>query len=319
MAKIILGIHGLANKPPADAHAEAWKKAIYEGLKVNENVDDEPEFDFRLVYWADLLYKYPMHDDELLSFDSLYDAEPYLPAEPGTIHRRHETLLDTIRTSIMDLGGSTIDMARRKIGPDKLADWLLGKVVKDLAFYYDEERRLRDHQGNVRSARDVIDDVLRAAIVKAHEDAAGNEIMLVSHSMGTIISYNVLRNLGQSHPGLDLPYFVTLGSPLGMPYVKNQIVLECDYDPVVRTPTVVSKRWINYADPKDGVSVDIRLGDDFDANKKGVKVEDDSVHNDYRTVVKRHGRREVHRNHHKIYGYLRTPEFSELFKEFLGV
>lgn len=319
MAKIILGVHGLANKPQPDKHAGDWKKAILEGLKVNEKVKKAPEFDFRLVYWANLLYKHTMHEEAHFSFDSLYDSEPYAPAEPGTIRRREESFLDTIRTSLLDLGGSAIDAARLKLGQTELADWLLTKVARDLAFYYDGDRRLRDHDGKEGPARKAIDGVLARAIVKAHEAAAGDEIMLVSHSMGTIISYNVLRDLGQSHPGMDLPYLVTLGSPLGLPFVKNQIVKERKYDPAVRTPTVVSKRWINYADPKDGVSADVRLRDDYEANARKIRVEDDSIHNDYRTVVtRRDGTREVCRNHHKIYGYLRTPEISELFKEFLG-
>ena len=56
MSKIIVGIHGLANKPPKDDLTEYWRKSIAEGLRKNCAIK-KPNFDFRMVYWADLLYK----------------------------------------------------------------------------------------------------------------------------------------------------------------------------------------------------------------------------------------------------------------------
>jgi len=51
-----VGIHGLANKPPKDDLTEYWRKSIAEGLRKNCAIK-KPIFDFRMVYWADLLYK----------------------------------------------------------------------------------------------------------------------------------------------------------------------------------------------------------------------------------------------------------------------
>ena len=44
----------------------------------------------------------------------------------------------------------------------------------------------------------------------------------------------------------------------------------------------------------------------------GVRVKDDIVINDYRAPG------QEKRNHHKSYGYLRTPELSHLVAEFLA-
>ena len=41
--------------------------------------------------------------------------------------------------------------------------------------------------------------------------------------MGSIISYDVLRDLGRPEPTIDIPYFVTIGSPLGLSLVKIEI------------------------------------------------------------------------------------------------
>ena len=113
-------------------------------------------------------------------------------------------------------------------------------------------------------------------------------------------------------PGLEVPYFVTIGAPLGLPYVKKQIIKERDYSQEVRTPSIVTKSWVNFTDKRDLVAADAHLSDDYLANKKRILVKDDLVFNDYE---KPNG---TGLNYHKSYGYLRTPEFSEHIYHFLA-
>ena len=105
-----------------------------------------------------------------------------------------------------------------------------------------------------------------------------------------------------------------------MPHVKGKIIEEFIHrgkeGERVRTPSVVKKRWVNFADRKDPVALDVHLRDDYKKNGSNVRCEDDLVYNDYR--IMKHGKTEVDRNHHKSYGYLRTPEFSALVKKFLS-
>lgn len=68
--------------------------------------------------------------------------------------------------------------------------------------------------------------------------------MVIAHSMGTIISYDVLREIGREHPGMTVEHYVTIGSPLGLPHVKKKISEE---NRLVRTPSIV-RRWSNLAD-----------------------------------------------------------------------
>ncbi len=169
---------------------------------------------------------------------------------------------------------------------DSLADRVLEKKLKDLARYYEEE----DIRNTLRKR-------LKDVILE-HE---GKRIMLLSHSMGTIIAYDVLRALGKDSPRLVMDHFVTLGSPLGLPHVKHKIAQE---DPVLRTPSIVRK-WSNFADKRDPVAMDTHLADDYGPNLKQVQVQDDLVANDWGGI------------NHKSYGYLRTPEVSKIIQEFL--
>ncbi len=62
MSKIIIGIHGLGNKPPKELLARWWKEAILEGLRKNNY--SAKDFNFELVYWADILHKNPLDPNE---------------------------------------------------------------------------------------------------------------------------------------------------------------------------------------------------------------------------------------------------------------
>ena len=78
MKKIIIGIHGLANKPRKTILTKYWKDSIAEGLK--KNCKTTQAYSYQMVYWADLLYKNPLHDDDNFNFDCLYYTEPYVEA-----------------------------------------------------------------------------------------------------------------------------------------------------------------------------------------------------------------------------------------------
>ena len=311
MTKIIVGIHGLANKPDKEILADWWESSIREGLKQNCGIRN-PEFKFEMVYWADLLYRQPQHQDELFDFDSLYNEQPYMEAESKP-KRYDEGWLDKIRTSSSTLAGTTVDFLKEQFGMDSLADWVLEKTLKDLAFYYDKKRKIGDRSEPPRStqARVVLQNELSNALLPLE----GEDIMLIAHSMGTIIAYDVLRDIGQNDPGFEVAHFVTIGSPLGLPHVKAKIVEERDYDGEgrkrVRSPSIVTERWVNYADRKDPVALDTHLRDDYGPNRNGVRVDDDLVVNGYQSASGK-------RNHHKSYGYLRTPELSEHIKQFLS-
>ncbi len=59
MSKVIIGIHGLGNKPNRETLNDWWIEAINEGFKKagRENLS----IPFELVYWADLLHEYPLN------------------------------------------------------------------------------------------------------------------------------------------------------------------------------------------------------------------------------------------------------------------
>lgn len=306
MAKVIIGIHGLANKPKPSDLAAYWKKSIVEGLK-NVKVP-APQFKFVMVYWAKYLYRYPLHRDENYRFDSLYNSEPYLPA------KRLKAYKDGWRDQLRVVGGKSFgpgaEWFKRKFGVTRLADHVLGAKLKDLDYYY-QDLPVKAKDGKLKGAKQVLRQELIDALVANQQ----HEIMLIAHSMGTIVAYDVLRVLGHTGPPVPVKHFVTIGSPLGLPHVKQKIIEERKAEgrpkaAKLKTPTLVTDSWVNYADKLDPVAADSHLQDDFGPNDKQVQVKDDLVSNDYVGLSGEH-------NHHKSYGYLRTPELATQIKGFL--
>jgi hypothetical protein len=105
----------------------------------------------------------------------------------------------------------------------------------------------------VRERREAMTACLRDQLKKV-----GRPVVLVAHSQGSLIAYDVMRQLGSSSPEVDL--LVTLGSPLGIERVQTVLRSwsggDLPFPPGVR-------RWLNVADPRDPVALDKDLRDDF--------------------------------------------------------
>lgn len=116
--------------------------------------------------------------------------------------------------------------------------------------------------------------------------------VVLSHSLGSIVTYNVLRNR-QANP--RYPRLITVGSPLGIKAIKKHLGT-----PVVSPPCI--GHWFNAYDDRDLVALQPLDAHNFNItppieNKKDVKNFTD--------------------NHHGIEGYLTDPEVARKIVEWL--
>jgi hypothetical protein len=88
--------------------------------------------------------------------------------------------------------------------------------------------------------RDVIETGVRQAMTP------GVESVVVSHSLGTVVSYNLLRREGKSL-GWRVPLYVTVGSPLAISKIRKSLAPN-------KHPACVGK-WFNAMDPDDVVAL----------------------------------------------------------------
>lgn len=302
MENVIIGIHGLGNKPPKKLLENWWKKSMIEGLKTNEFNTYLPKFE--LVYWADILYDKALDLSEKDISNPFFLEEKYVEASNYFSDENHET-----REKIIDYLG--LQLNRVFLNDDLslnytyITDAIVHRYFRDLEAYYAEEPGLSEVGQSTRTRK-----LIRERLITVLEKYRGFNIMLVSHSMGSIIAYDVLK----FHVAdIRINTFVTIGSPLGLPVIVSKIASEQKHlnleESQVSTPAAVYGNWFNFADILDKVAFNFRLDDDFIENQHGIKPIDYLVVNNYEI--------NNNRNPHKSFGYLRTPEFSVKLSEFV--
>jgi len=299
MAKVIIGIHGLGNKPPKNLLESWWQMAIEEGLRKWKN--EIPAYTFELVYWADILHENPLDENCTDKEDPLFLDEKYIPSSGNYLPDDH-----TRRKKILDFLGREMNSIFLNddfsLNYSFLTDAIVRHFFTDLDKYYKETL-------DVKSSKNVKELIRQrtAEMIRKHQK---DEILIIAHSMGSIIAYDVLVF---DIPDITIDTLITIGSPLGLPVVKSKIAAERRLKQKdagnLTAPSNIKKHWFNFSDLEDKVAINYRLSDDYTENASQVKPIDFEVHNDYEM--------DGEPNPHKSYGYLRTQEFSDKLYIFL--
>lgn len=300
MAKVIIGIHGLGNKPRKEILEDWWKKSMIEGLDKLSQPYKLPHFE--LVYWADILYNKPL--DEIIKDenDPFFLKERYVSAQ--TLQELED---NSLRQRVLDFLEEQLDKLFLNedltINYTGISDAIIHRYFNDLETYYAEE--CLDENDVKCMARALIRERLVEVLDKYKED----EIILIAHSMGSIIAYDTMTFL---LPNVKIDTFITIGSPLGFPVVQGKIASEWHKKRLVparlKTPPGIKRYWYNFADLRDKVALIYKLEKNFQRNYRGVKVQDFIVNNDYQIGDET--------NHHKSFGYLRTKELAKVLLSF---
>lgn len=301
MSKIIIGIHGLGKKPAEPILEKWWKRSIQEGLLALGH--PRCWFRFKLVYWADLLHE-PCDPKITDPRHPRFLKEPYTPGNPNEVKtpsRVRQKFLDYLERQLDKL------FLKKNLSIHFVAvsDFIMRSFFKDLDAYYSSTTI------TINGQEQLLREVIRQRLAQVLRRHRKQRIMLIGHSMGSIIAYDVLT---QTAPDVAIDTFVTVGSPLGMPIIIAKVASEMKGRLVKRaklqTPENVMRFWYNFSDLRDRVTLNYNLRDDYRPNSRGVHVFDKIVFNNY--VYK--GRK----NPHKIYGYLRAPQFAQVVHEFLN-
>jgi hypothetical protein len=259
---------------------------------------------FEMVYWADVLYEEPLNVLEKDKEGKCFLNEPYIKASKDFKVESHE-FRQKVNDFVTKQLNNILLNEDKSLNYSKLTDAILKKYFKDLEVYYTEE--CIDSNNKKCKARNLI----RDRLVKVIRKYKNHEIMIIAHSMGSIVAFDVLNIL---LPDVKINTLLTIGSPLGLPIVVSKIVeeekKETSDDFLVNTPPGVTSNWFNFADLTDYVALDYKLADDFSENQNGVLPVDILVNNNYEKDGKK--------NPHKSYGYLRTPELAKVISDFIG-
>jgi hypothetical protein len=281
-------IHGLAKKPPPAKLQEIWLWGLGRDNPMptvfappNAGIDLGTRGVPQLFnYYADVFYG----TDYEMEFDSYYEAneaaeidaeglnrvEPELQL-PQPVTPRERAFLRNFEAKLSaqavltpapaaEAPGATVSGERQHEIASWLPDAVKQAIIKKAAmeafyFLFDKEYVRSD------GARFKVRQELRARLLKelTAAQALGDKLIIVSHSMGTMIAYDVLRNCPEC-PHVDTLF--TLGSPLGVREVQEELIALDASD--VDFPAATLERWINVYDPLDPVcGADPKLANDF--------------------------------------------------------
>lgn len=291
-AQTIVYVHGIGNKPKADILKCQWDEALF-GFNLGERS--------RLAYWVNRAFYAQPTQASCKNADNTQGeitqtgevgvksvVEPTAAIDlllpPGANTQRERATLERIaQRALREPELSTVSAAdfhtRVLPLPKFMRDFISRRITKLLLrdvheFLFVKERR----------------EIMRESVVSRLRNGGG-PFVLIGHSQGSMIAYEALCGLAGK---IQVDLFITIGSPLGLQEVQDQLKTITGQKELAVPPGV--KRWINVADPLDPVCADKRLASDY-RSRSGVSVQDLLRFN-----------LDSPRDPHSGSGYLRLPE-----------
>ncbi len=207
------------------------------------------------------------------------------------------------------------DIAEATRWTRRLTRWIytLGDMLPFLIPHLATERmavHLRDllrYERNKNGIADRVRSLVKVPLLAAA--GAGRPILLIGHSMGSVIAYDTLWELSheQGNP-VQVDLFLTMGSPLGQRFVQKSLRGQ-DRIGKERYPANI-RRWKNLAAVGDMTAIDPVLANDFgDMVTLGLvsEIDDDYVLNYFRL--------DGELNVHSEYGYLANEKTAHTIAE----
>lgn len=292
----IIFVHGRSqqNKDPI-ALAKQWERALLEGFK-RIGTPYVGKLDFTFPYYGDVLFD-AVDKASTENFQELVNKGA---SSAGPDAQEQEFLWQVIREIALQQGITEEQIAREANGDvdiKGMQNWpailaalrLLDKIkgtgasmieliTRDVWYYLTRKGiRLKVNQ--------IVD-------LKLPKD---DECIIVAHSLGTIVAYNLLMN---RHPVNNVRAFITLGSPLGIKAIYDR--LPSDISPRKAPPDV--GQWDNLRDERDAVAL-YEIG-------KGVFGGAPTVLNNSNVINESN-------NRHGIVEYLQDPKVAGIIRKFL--
>lgn len=242
---IVLYIPGLLPKPEPAAHSDALLRCLLAGMRrVDGRAADAIEAthgSFDIVSWTYDFYRE---------------------------HRDFSIDAAAVDAVIAQAGPTQRDIAEARSWRRRFGRWLyhlgdrLPFLIPHLAnektevHLRDLRRYILDDNGIAAHTRRMLKVPLRAALEGRHP------VLLIAHSMGSVIAYDTLWELSQSDRDLArVDLLLTMGSPLGQRYIQKRINGSSSRG-AGRFPANI-RHWKNVAAVGDLTAIDPRLRNDF--------------------------------------------------------
>ncbi len=293
MNKIIF-VPGKNPKPHPREHRRQLWRCLLEGVRrVNAEVADsllENEECFELIAWNHEYYhRYKSIESDLPAIDELLER-----AGPGETDREEAEHWHVRTARLLYTLGDHFPFLISLI-PDPSVKG----AIRETQHYFINHGEIADR----------IREKLKQPLRDMFEQ--GDRVLLIGHSMGSIIAWDSLWELWNGEGNEDrVDLFLSLGSPLGMQYVRRRL-LGARADEAHRYTGNI-RRWKNISSVGDLTALDRGVADDYEDMVKRGLTEDilDEYHDVYNYF-----RNEDGLNVHRSYGYLVNPRVGKAISE----
>jgi hypothetical protein len=298
MAPTIVYVHGNGNKVRESLLKGHWDEALFGQDMATAS---------RMAYWAPLRYPRPLADPAFDEIEQLpaspLEAAPLPAAEPPEAFITQAVL--EAQKETLSGGPESVGVGGGVVGAEPLEAWLrdmtyaadalaegenaappptspfealpFPRPLRTIAFRALVKRTFKDVYAYFFGGfREPMRQVVREAL-----QGIDGPVLVLGHSLGSIIAYDVLREPGSSL--LEIPLFVTVGSPLAVTEVQDLV------ERPLEVPGAVAA-WRNTSDARDLVAMDHTIRPEYAPTEKCMDF----------FVVNDSG------NHHGIREYLRT-------------
>ena len=319
--KRIIMIHGLDSKPPEfDVH-RLWTKCLIENIRIDNKplaleLEANPQI-FVSAYWANAT-PHHIEDDKPYVTKLIKQVDKVIDERRKIKDQFHVGRFEKVGAFFKDRGQ---DVVKLLAGALSVKDDVMKSFLRETQLY-DEDQYIADKMRNP----------LEQALTAAWDDDC--DIALLSHSMGTFISYDVLwryshRSLPEykKYHNKTVQMFVTMGSPLGDPTVRGLLFSRFHQDKGKREYPINIERWHNYACLGDVVSHYNNFEKIFFENMRDAgiiaktpkyrAIDYKNLHNPFEVVPHAGNKNREKRNPHKSYGYLVQPRLGTWVADFL--
>jgi hypothetical protein len=321
--KKIIMVHGLGSKPTPEITHDLWRSTLIENIRVShkllaQSLDVHKDI-FESAYWANFV---PHHipDDAAYSKKLRLQVDKVMAERRQIKDRFHVGSGEKLSAFFEDRG---LDLVKLLAGALTVKDDVMTRFLRETELY-DQDQYIADQM------RAPLEDALRRAWDQ------GLEPIIVAHSMGTFISYDVLWRFAHrrtagfgNYNNRRVKMFVTLGSPLGEQTVRALLFAQHHEGHSLRQrmyPTNIDF-WHNYACLGDVVAHQKNFHDIFfapmralklfPAGKKFRSIDYVDLHNPFEVVSHSGNRKREKRNPHKSYGYLAQPRLGSWIADYL--
>jgi hypothetical protein len=286
--KKIIYVPGKNPKPPAVLHQQQLFRCLLQGVQhIDPDIADDIEAtdSFSLVAWNRHFYDTDIDIGQITPWvDQLLALQTFPESDIAAVRSMKYRLARLLY----------------QIG-DHL-HWLIPLIPDQRikASIQDTGRYFSNHNNIACKIRDLQKQPLREAAEN------NDKVLLIGHSMGSIIAYDSLWELHYLENLRDcVDTLLTIGSPLGMHYVQKHLS-GLNHKQTPSYPCNF-RQWINISARGDLVALDRSLADDFRAMIDLQQIESIT---DWCEGIFNHYRDSKGLNVHKSYGYLINPVVS---------